>query len=80
MIVSAYKWGTYGKRGLITVYKNQDVVQRIYESDGGNFLMMNSVFTLHLQKGDEVKLDNRYDESIYVDSDYYPFTFTGYKI
>ena len=77
--VSAFKNGDYGKRGVIFVYKNQDLVQSIIEDDEENGLMMNSVFTLHLQKGDEVKLYNNDDESIYVSS-FYPLTFTGYKI
>jgi len=76
--ISAFKYGSYGKRGEIRIYKNQDVVQTIYETDEENYLMMNVVFTLHLQKGDEVKLVNEFDESIFVQSDY-PFTFTGYK-
>jgi len=77
--VSAYKSGNYGKTGMIWVYKNQIRVQCIYENDKGNGLMMNSVFTLHLQKGDEVKLLNYYHTSIEVIDDN-PFTFTGYKI
>merc|ERR1719245_897713 len=77
--VSAFKSGIRGKVGMIEVYKNQEVVHRIYESDGGNYLMMNSVFTLHLQKGDEVRLYNVYEGSIDVDGGF-PFTFTGYKI
>ena len=77
--VSARKSGNYEKEGRIWVYKNQEVVQEIFESDEGNWLMMNAVFTLHLQKDDEVKLYNDYDESIYVNG-YHPFTFTGYKI
>merc|ERR1711997_1347551 len=64
--VSAYKSGNQGKGGVIRVYKNQDLVQQIYENDEENGLMMNVVFTLHLQKGDEVKLYNAIDESIWV--------------
>merc|ERR1712012_1455820 len=79
LIVSANKNGYFGKQGEIFVYKNQDLVQQIYEGDEENYSMMNVVVTLHLQKGDEVKLYNIYDESIYVNS-YVPFTFTGYKI
>ena len=78
VFVSAYKSGTYGKRGRIWVYKNREV-QFIYESDEGNYLMMNAVVTLHLQKGDEVKLYNLFGKSIDVRSDN-PLTFTGYKI
>ena len=78
--VSAYTIRAFGKEGWISVYKNQEEVQQIYESDKGNDLMMNAVITLHLQKGDEVKLYNYYDESIAVFSSYHPFTFTGYKI
>jgi len=77
--VSARKGKNYEKKGMITVYRNQEDVLEIYESDEGNDLMFNVVFTLHLQKGDEVKLYNHYDESIYVNS-VIPFTFTGYKI
>merc|ERR1712126_193125 len=62
--VSAYKSGVYGKEGLIKVYKNQDCVNWIYESDEENYLMMNAVVTLHLQKDDEVKLYNKHDTSI----------------
>merc|ERR1712203_134744 len=77
--VSAYKSGNYGNRGEIMVFKNEYVVQEIRENDEENSSMMNAVFTLHLQKGDEVKLNNRVDESIHVHS-YNPLTFTGYKI
>ena len=77
--VSAFKSKDYGKGGMIDVYKNQDLVHRILENDVENGLMINAVFTLHLQKGDEVKLYNNFDESIYVSS-HDPFTFTGYKI
>merc|ERR1719278_1621200 len=38
--ISAYKSGSYGKGGEIKVYKNQDVVQYIFEYDKGNRLMM----------------------------------------
>ena len=78
--VSAYKGGNHGKRGEIRVYKNQDLVHQISEEDEENYLMMNAVFTLHLQKGDEVILKNVCSDSIYIDKDYHPFTFTGYKI
>ena len=77
--ISALKNGSKGKPGRISVYKNQDLVQTIYETDGGDYLMMNIVVTLYLQIGDEVKLENIYDESIFVDGAH-PFTFTGYKI
>jgi len=78
--VSAMKPGGYGKRGEIHIYKNQYLVQKIIEGDEEYSLMINSVFTLHLQKGDEVKLYNVNDESILVSSYYYAFIFTGYKI
>jgi len=77
--VSAHKMETYGKMGDILVYKNGIWVQRINEYDAENGLQMNTVFTLHLQKGDEVKLVNQVDKSIYVYNDN-PLTFTGYKI
>jgi len=79
MHVSARKSRSYGKEGLIKVYKNQHLVQQIYDTDEKNKLMMNAVFTLHLKKGDEVKLYNQFDKSISVRS-YNPLTFTGYKI
>ena len=77
--ISAWKMYMHGKEGEIKVYKNEEDVQHIYENDAEHSLMMNSVFTLRLFKGDEVKLGNVYDESIYVSS-LIPFTFTGYKI
>jgi len=80
LIVSAYKSREHGKEGWIRVYKNQELVQDIYEEDEENNLMMNVVVTLHLQKGDEVNLWNYYDESIYVNSSDAPLSFTGYKI
>jgi len=86
--VNAYKVGEFhspiygkivGKEGEIIVYKNQKCVQVIFEQDEGHFLMMNAVFTLHLQKGDEVKLENKSLKSIFVDR-VAPLTFTGHKI
>jgi len=71
--------GIVGKEGGIIVYKNQKCVQVIYEQDEGHALMMNAVFTLHLQKGDEVKLENKFLKSIFVDR-VAPLTFTGHKI
>jgi len=68
-----------GKEGGIIIYKNQKCVQVIYEQDEGHALMMNAVFTLHLQKGDEVKLENKFLKSIFVDR-VAPLTFTGHKI
>ena len=77
--ISGFKSGRRGKEGVIEVLKNNDSIQHIFEEDEQNSLMLNSVFTLHLQKGDKVRLHNNNDESIYVNS-YNPFTFTGYKI
>jgi len=77
--ISAHKDNAYGQVGFIRVYKNHGLTRRINEGDGGHDLMLNMVFTFDLQKGDEVKLSNVYEESIYVDS-YFPFTFIGYKI
>ena len=77
--ISGFKSGRRGKEGVIEVLKNNDSIQHIFEEDEQNSLMLKSVFTLHLRKGDEVKLHNNNDESIYVNS-YNPFTFTGYKI
>jgi len=63
--------------GDISVWKNQKPIKVI---DIFNTEIMNSVFTLYLQKGDEVKLKNeKYSvrSRIIVTSDY-PLTFTGY--
>ena len=63
--------------GDISVWKNQErvkIIDRFYTG------IMNNVFTLHLQKGDKVKLKNeKYSvySKIIVTSDY-PLTFTGY--
>jgi len=77
--VSAYKSGPYSKIGEIGVHKNDHWVQSVYEGDVTNDLMLDGVFILYLQKGDEVKLYNGYDDSIWNKS-YNPLTFTGYKI
>jgi len=77
--VSGFKNGSRGQEAVIEVLKNNDFIQQIFEEDEKHSLMVNSVFTLHLQKGDEVKLRHNNDESIYVNS-YNPFTFTGHKI
>merc|ERR1712136_468440 len=42
--VSARKGKNYEKKGMITVYRNQENVLEIYESDEGNELMFNVVF------------------------------------
>ena len=76
--VSAYKIPVDGNKGLIAFYKNNKYVRQIFEADTENALTMNIVFALHLQKGDEVRLENFNARSIYSGS--HPFTFTGYKI
>ena len=77
--VSGIKSVDRGQKGEIHLFKNNDLFQKIYEGDDSNSLMMNGDFTLHLQKGDEVKLRNHKEDSIWVGI-YFPFTFTGYKI
>ena len=64
---------------MIKAFKNQQKVQEINEEDRDNTLVMNTVFTLHLQKGDEVKLNNGNLGAIYVYKGD-PFTFIGYKM
>jgi len=75
-----HKDGYHGKEGYIDVYKNGNWVQRNYETDASHSLRMNDIMSFILKKGDEIKLVNNKDDSIYVDSDYRPFTFTGYKV
>jgi len=77
---SGHKDGYHGKEGYIDVYKNGNWVQRNYETDASHSLRMNDIMSFILKKGDEIKLVNNKDDSIYVDSDYRPFTFTGYKV
>ena len=77
--VSVHKMSDYKNKGDIMVYKNEVRVQRINEYDAENGLQMNTVFTLHLQKGDEVRLVNHVDKSICSYNDN-PLTFIGYKI
>jgi len=69
-----------GKEGYIKVYKNGIQVQYNYESDASHVLQMNDIMSFNLEKGDRIKLHNSWSDSIYVQSDYHPFTFTGYKI
>ena len=78
-LFSGRKSDAKGKEGLIKFYKNGDYVQSNVESDASNSLQMNSIVPFNLKKGDEIKLKNDYDDSIYVTSNE-PFTFTGYKI
>ena len=79
--ISALKEAPYGKSrpGLIVINKNQDLSQGIIEADDENASMMNSLFTLHLKKGDEVILRSFFNESIQVTYNA-PFTIIGYKI
>ena len=77
--VSGLKSGFYGHSGLIYVYKNNDYIQSIYEQNANHYHMMSAVFTLYLQRGDKVPLENEYKNSIHVES-IHPFTFTGYNI
>ena len=78
--VGAHKMGEYGMKGTIYVYKNDLVYHIIHQGDADNDSTMNSIFTLDLKKGDEVKLNNyEGDYSIYV-SDSFPLIFTGYKV
>ena len=77
---SGYKTQDCGKDGQIMVFKNRDLVQLNKASDSNNSFMITGIFTLHLKKGDEVKLENFRDPcSIYISRER-PFTFTGYKI
>jgi len=78
-LFSGYKIGGNGKKGRILVYKNGIQVQYNYETDASHSLQMNDIMSFNLKKGDEIKLYNDYDDSIYVSS-VDPFTFTGYKI
>jgi len=68
-----------GKEGFIKVYKNGNRVQDNYETDTSHSLQMNSIVSVNLKKGDEIKLYNYYDDSVVVRSGH-PFTFTGYKV
>ena len=77
--VTGRKSGQNKKEGKIYVYKNKDLVQQIYDSDADNWSMLNSIFTVHLKKGDEVKLNNGNLGAIYVYKGD-PFTFIGYKM
>ena len=78
-LFSGFKGSNYGKEGWIEVYKNGNRVQYNYESDASHSTQMNDIMSINLKRGDEIKLNNYYDDSIYVDS-IRPFIFTGYKI
>ena len=77
--VTGRKSGQNKKEGKIYVYKNKDKVQEIYDSDPDNWSMLSSIFTIHLKKGDEVKLQNQQSDSVYYNKDV-SFTFSGNKI
>ena len=78
-LFSGYKISDYGKEGRIRVYRNGNDVQLNRELDASHALHMNDIMSFNLKKGDEIKLHNDVADSIYV-VDYYPFTFTGYKV
>jgi len=79
-LYSGRKNGDNGQEGRIYVYKNGNtVIQYDSEQDASHYLQMNSITASNLKKGDEIKLWNYFDDSIYVSSSR-PFTFTGYKI
>jgi len=66
--------------GNIRVIKNNDyIVQDNYDGDENSTLQMNGMVAIYLQLGDELKLYNMFDDSIYING-YAPLTFTGHKI
>ena len=81
-LFSGSKDGDYGKEGWIKVYKN-GIVQHNWDNFKAPHFgihQMNSIISFEaLKKGDEIKLNNFYDDSIYVNS-VIPFLFTGYKM
>ena len=76
---SGRKSGYEGQYGDIFVKKNGQTVQSNYEDLANYHLQMNGILSFNLKKGDEIKLHNRHDNSIFVPWSK-PFTFTGYKI
>jgi len=83
-LLSGFKSYAHKQRGVVYLYKNGEIVKvSIWNNDHDHStdheFVTSTLVTLHLQKGDEVKLDNRGSASVYVDSEN-PFTFTGYKI
>jgi len=79
--ISAYKSSKNG--GMIDVYKSLvdggDVVRLRMKELGNDDAMINGVVTIHLKKGEGIRLYNRHSDAIYV-SWIHPLTFTGYKI
>ena len=80
---SAYKWNAKTD-AQIYIYKNGQEIQRIWEqlskSDESNSLQIIGMTTVNLKIGDKINLSNDADETIYVRSNSYPFSFIGYKV
>ena len=72
-------WKNPGHFGVISISKNEEIIQLNMEDDKENTLKISGMFTLKLQSGDQVKLSNEFEDSIDIRTTR-PFTFTGYKI
>ena len=77
--VTCRKYGNNETKAWIEIFKNQDVQNIFAEEDVEHYGIMSFVFTLHLQKGDEVTLNNKLADSVYVGG-FHPFAFNGNKI
>ena len=78
-LFSGHKSRYYGKKGSIQFHKNGVCVQATSETDDSHDLHIDNIMSINLDKGDQIKLYNYYDASIYVNYEY-PFTFTGFKV
>ena len=76
-LVSGYKDGD--DKVWAEIYKNDEYGLVIREESSGPETMLSGLVTLHLEKGDKVKLYNKNAGSIYVGFNE-PLTLTGYKI
>ena len=56
-----------------------DTVQNIFEKDTSNTIQLSSMVSVNLKQGDQIKLYNSKDDSIYIGPGT-PFTLTGYKV
>ena len=72
-------WKNPGYFGIISVFKNDEVIQLNMEDDKEHILKINGMFTLNLKQGDHVKLSNEFYGSIDIRTTR-PFTFTGFKM
>ena len=70
-----------GKQAAVLLKVNGARKGRFYDNDGdGSKRQLNFILTLELEKDDKIHLENIYENTLYLYSDYMPITFIGNKL